>query len=290
LAGLGHILHLIQDATVPAHVRNDQHLHRGVYGDPDPYETYTSQFSVAPEPARITVPRHSTLGAYFDAVAGYTNGHFVSKDTLFARFTLPALDKLTVVNGFAVDAGDGHKIARYEQVFDKSSGKFIKTWFLTDENNIILSSNWHTLSRIAIENGAGVIDLFFRAVDAEKKSGYLLAKNMSAQEREAKALAFNHTPTVNYFFGSTMSDEDRADLLGTQTAAAAAALAEETPVPLALAEEAPVAVDILQTDAEQTQVPPTPAHVLVSDPTQVPTPFPISNRWWTDDGIRHRHG
>jgi hypothetical protein len=64
------------------------------------------------------------------------------------------LDKLTVVNGFAVDAGDGHKIARYEQVFDKSSGKFIKTWFLTDENNIILSSNWHTLSRIAIENGS----------------------------------------------------------------------------------------------------------------------------------------
>jgi hypothetical protein len=191
------------------------------------------------------VPRHSTLGAYFDAVAGYTNGHFVSKDTLFARFALPSLDRLTIANGFAVDAGDGHKVAVVKSVIDRFGNRTSQEILMDDIKNSVTKDNWHTLSRVAVENGAGVIDLFFRAVDAEKKSGYLLAKNMSAQEREARTLAFNHAPTVDYFFGSTMSDEDRADLLGTQTAAAAAALAEETPVPLALAEEAPVAVDIV---------------------------------------------
>ena len=43
LEALGHILHLLEDATVPEHTRNDVHL--PVFGMGSPYEDWTSQFN-----------------------------------------------------------------------------------------------------------------------------------------------------------------------------------------------------------------------------------------------------
>src|SRR3989344_2388305 len=83
LESLGHVLHLLEDATVPAHVRNDDHL-SGV--DPDPYETFTDQFTTAnivPPSDLSNVPTYSSLSSYLDRVARFTNKHFVSKDTVF---------------------------------------------------------------------------------------------------------------------------------------------------------------------------------------------------------------
>jgi hypothetical protein len=42
---LGHQVHHIQDASVPAHVRNDQHLEKFGYNSPDPYHNYVDALS-----------------------------------------------------------------------------------------------------------------------------------------------------------------------------------------------------------------------------------------------------
>lgn len=268
LATLGHILHLLQDSTVPAHARNDQHL------DGDPYETYSSQYGPdsTPTPAKIRVPRHANLSAYFDAVATYTNTHFVSKDTLFTKYDAPSLSALDVWGGFARDREDGHKVVVVRFWADQRTGKMNEEILFDDSKNSITSSNFPLLSAKAIENGVGVIDLFFRSVEAEKHNGTLLAKNTSAFERSALAVVSNHPETVGFFFGSNMTAEDRADLLGnSQVAGAAAALTEERPVPIVLAEEDPVAVALVP---ESPVVPETPMTDSASTLQIAPVPMP----------------
>jgi hypothetical protein len=38
---IGHVMHLVADLSVPAHVRNDPHPSEWYYSDPDPYELWT---------------------------------------------------------------------------------------------------------------------------------------------------------------------------------------------------------------------------------------------------------
>lgn len=126
LRGLGHLMHLVQDAAVPAHVRNDPHL---FLVDPDPYEDWVGQarkngalfrdlagppvhptvslLAPTPEP-RAAVPvaglidSRIFLGLNGDALAGpslgmaeYTSGNFVSKGTRFTgEFAWPRMPDL----------------------------------------------------------------------------------------------------------------------------------------------------------------------------------------------------
>src|SRR3989344_107395 len=84
---LGHILHLIEDASVPDHTRNDPHPPAFSFGSP--YEAWTSQFDsekldglakflhgVSRKPVAF-----SDLQGYFDSMALYSNNNFFSKDT-----------------------------------------------------------------------------------------------------------------------------------------------------------------------------------------------------------------
>jgi hypothetical protein len=118
---LGHLVHLIQDASVPAHVRNDEHLYHevplfGIVGDPDGYERWVDERvtadvfrsilagePVGPGPFIFTGIRHQKApvpvsglidtgryglsrnpGILTDSnigLAEYTNGNFLSDDT-----------------------------------------------------------------------------------------------------------------------------------------------------------------------------------------------------------------
>jgi hypothetical protein len=40
---IGQVMHLVSDAAVPAHVRNDAHLKKGFYDDSDPYENWVKK-------------------------------------------------------------------------------------------------------------------------------------------------------------------------------------------------------------------------------------------------------
>ncbi len=71
LRAIGHLIHLVQDATVPAHARNDPHLTLGLFGlstgDPDPYEGWVQHNGILPlDPV---FPDTSVFRPTFDSAA-----------------------------------------------------------------------------------------------------------------------------------------------------------------------------------------------------------------------------
>jgi hypothetical protein len=136
---LGHLTHLVQDASVPAHTRNDDHL---LILDPDGYEAWVeatrsnahekfeeiiaSSFrpsetiftSTGNPQAPVPVARLIDTDQ-FDGLNGailtsntigmseYTNGNFVSDDTIFLDFLLPRPQSLSP--GFFVPEGQGQR-------------------------------------------------------------------------------------------------------------------------------------------------------------------------------------
>ena len=132
-------MHLVQDASVPAHVRNDPHLS---IVDNDSYETWTerqrqnsnqafvallqtprkpsdSVFTRTSEPlAPVPIARLIDTDKYLGTNAGvltgldiglseYTNGNFVSGDTRFLGFALPS--EPDVVAAFLERSGQGQR-------------------------------------------------------------------------------------------------------------------------------------------------------------------------------------
>src|SRR3989344_4560995 len=87
LYALGHLIHLIEDAAVPDHTRNDPHP--PVDDGGSPYENWTEKFTLEnPDielASRLTGKKPSILGdfnSYFDSMANYSNNNFYSKDSI----------------------------------------------------------------------------------------------------------------------------------------------------------------------------------------------------------------
>ncbi len=221
---LGHILHLVQDSTVPAHVRNDQHLNHEGFGDMDPYEEYTGTFGTGNiSKESISVASKSGLPTIFDETAGYANNNFLSKDTFFDRFSLPKQSD-SVVNGkFAYSNSTGRKIAFVTSDFDWQQKQIVQQWFIDNENHDVAADNWQALSHKAIESGASIIDLFFREVAKEKQTLALQEKNKSEFEKQPTKLALGGFGLVKSLYGSSLEQGDVAELLGEGQAAAVAA-------------------------------------------------------------------
>src|SRR3989344_4984347 len=86
MLSLGHVLHLIEDVSVPDHTRNDAHPHP--LGDGSPYEKYTEKFTESTQDKELTSrlvvkePFDSmpTLSSYFEEMANYSNNNFYSED------------------------------------------------------------------------------------------------------------------------------------------------------------------------------------------------------------------
>jgi len=227
---LGHILHLLQDSTVPAHVRNDDHL-SGF--DPDPYEGYTGKYGLGSVPLLSdigTVPRYPNIAFALDGTASFTNKHFVSEDTLFKAYSLPTSENLLAKNGYRYDTNLNSRIVKEESIFDPKTNSFNTGWQVNDR--LVLSDNWNILSATAIRNGVGVIDLFFREVEEEKKTGTLKARNVSAAELRAIENAKKGFKYVKALYGSSLEQSDVEELLADnvgQAGAAALAVADAPP-------------------------------------------------------------
>ena len=178
LEGLGHVLHLVEDLTVPAHVRNDAHPPKDSFGerigDDDPYELWSHKFNTK----NINILVHlggkrpisglGSLNKYFDELATYTNMNFFSKDTInFEGFGLPELQSLKIENNGKLNFyrnGDGAIVA----VGAASPVKDLDIRMTTDEERVS-QSTWDRLSPRAVQYGAGVVDLFFSEVEKLKK-------------------------------------------------------------------------------------------------------------------------
>lgn len=214
LEALGHILHLIEDATVPDHTRNDPHPAIGKqvitrypnvsskivslfehfdHTNESPYETWTAQFDrsniglVEKLTSQNLKPLYlENLDEYFNVTAKFSNNNFFSRDTVLSNeYTQPfisfekseIIDNLHYTFGYR-DEGNNSRLVRIELQVNEE-GEILKTYTLKDRKDFILSDYWSLLSQEAVLNGAGIVKLFFDEVAREKENKILYNKNKS---------------------------------------------------------------------------------------------------------------
>ena len=172
---LGHILHLIQDATVPAHTRNDPHPHE-LYGGADPYEQGVKEFS-APNMAGMNPILYDNLDIYFDMVAQYTNTQFLSKDSL-GFYKKPDLVRVDNNYVYARDGRGEYKLLKIRRTGTKLYDSSFEIYADAFSDPLVLRDYWNRLAPTAIENTAGIIKLFKDTVkdlpqqEMQGKSGF----------------------------------------------------------------------------------------------------------------------
>ena len=186
---LGHVLHLIQDMSMPSHTRENVSLAFlgsavdpfGVYsnrGDPDFY----TPIEHSCKNQRFTTEK--SLNDYFDNLAKYSNKYFYSADTI-GDFHYP-FPQVSFPNVREVDKGiskvyilgrDEHK--KLFHLARKKLGWRIQSGFnnYTIDDDEVLQDYWSRLAPKAVLSGAGVINLFFQEVEKAKKDPSLLTFN-----------------------------------------------------------------------------------------------------------------
>lgn len=179
---LGHILHNLEDASVPEHTRNDTHVPE--LGDNSPYEDWAHEYTKSKNNNLDTAESlikenkipliYSTAEEYFYNLAKYTNENFFSKDTIkIEKYKLPRWTQEKIV-----ETKDGKliKIGFYNDmplVFIKKTAKTDNIFYSIENSEIkdfILSSYFSHLSRQSILHGAGLLNFFFQEVEKVKKN------------------------------------------------------------------------------------------------------------------------
>lgn len=227
---LGHILHLIQDSTVPEHTRNDTHppasLQFITKDEGSPYETYLKKYYRNQDGTNLPVTAHSlvkdgikpilrnSLNEYFDALANYSNRYFFSKDTIPVnplanasedekkerKYRYPEIINDDGQLGFGIDVDNSiYPLAKVKDV--AIDGYNIKRSYvieIIDKN--ILDSYFSRLSREAIINSAGLIKFFFDEVNKIQTQNSPLAdlpKEVSGVNSVLSNLALTSLPKSN---------------------------------------------------------------------------------------------
>lgn len=180
LYALGHVVHLIQDATVPDHTRDDPHPIIKTY------ENYAYDQDSVPAASLIYL---DPLDAYFDSAASFTNSHFFSDDTILKYYTNPKISK--EIKDVGVDGkvriyGYNNLSKKVALVTNKigDNGLTEKFYNIYDKNdNKVMADYWNTLSPKAVGYSAGVIKLFLVEVEKEKVNGALKKARMPWWEK-----------------------------------------------------------------------------------------------------------
>ncbi len=182
---LGHILHLIEDASVPDHTRND--AHPPFDGGGSPYENWTAKFNLENPDKELTTRLNGkkpiladTLDSYFDAMASYSNNNFYSKDSI-KNYDLPKPDYVKQDTNNYYYGFKNNSDGMYRLVVVKNyTGKY--DWY--KDNELLLFGSavdnamqdyWSRLSVKAVQYGAGVVDLFFKEA-ATARDEYLASQ------------------------------------------------------------------------------------------------------------------
>ncbi len=170
MLALGHVLHLLEDASVPDHTRNDPHKGDGLgglYTGESPFEYWTN-LNKDRETLRGTgkqfvdagLEMHdcSSITRCFNFMALYSNGNFFSRDTIGSvEYPNPKMlsDDGVYVYGNDELLGVPAKLYMYQKVGNKM------TFSLTDGVDFsVISEYFDRLAPQVVGVGARVIDLY----------------------------------------------------------------------------------------------------------------------------------
>jgi len=206
LKALGHILHLLEDITVPAHTRDDPHPDIEVlgydFGNPDSYEVWTKKFT--PENLNLSdkiktkkLVNLDDINSYFNQLASYTNSHFYSDDrigTTWYPAPIPLPEESVIIGDFRYNVNrDEEGIYNLSaqpkptSIFSSINGIITLT---PEGNDLVLQDYWSLLSTKAVQYGAGVINLFFQEAEAAKnKQNTTQSKSLFSQAIDAVSSA-----------------------------------------------------------------------------------------------------
>ena len=208
LKALGHILHLLEDATVPDHTRNDPHPPYLELGSP--YEFWTEQFDrqnikIFSELSNQKPIVLANINNYFDTLATYSNNNFFSRDTILDKeYDRPIINNY--IDGFGLSV-DSYPLVQKIKKFDGTI-----EYSLVDNKRVILNSYWTLLSKQAVLHGAGAMKLFFDEVEKEKQSKILYGKNRSWLDKQKDKFASAVFNIAKALYGSSVTEKDLADL------------------------------------------------------------------------------
>jgi hypothetical protein len=180
---LGHVLHLLEDASVPDHTRNDAHP-----GD-SPYELFADKFNLQ-DPDKNLASRLlsrkpvilENLDSYFDELAKYSNNNFYSKETIGIQsgYNLPTPTDYERIKDILFARGED------EGGFYKLSSQPVQSSILVNikgaisiDDKRILSAYWSRLSTKSVEYSAGAINLFLEEAEKAEEQGLIVNKEKS---------------------------------------------------------------------------------------------------------------
>jgi hypothetical protein len=160
--------------TVPAHTRGDAHpptaLFGGELGDDDPYEVWTERFIPGTidlgDTLPITeIPRKGSVTAYIEDLARTTHRLFYSKDSVYAyeepRQSVVRKELYAGRTYQWAAAGAEEYLLGVELPRALASDN---SPVITTDSERVVRANWQYLSRQAVLNVAGAINLFFQEV------------------------------------------------------------------------------------------------------------------------------
>src|SRR3989344_2963940 len=207
----GHVLHLLEDAGVPDHTRNDPHPpvldlgspyeHEMAKWNPDNFQVVSRLVRNREKPVVL-----SDIGSYLDRVANYSNNNFFSRDTISNReYIKPSINNLKRirVNGterlFVTNQdknGADFPIAFVQEEKDGNINFYV---YSSEIGSYILDGYWERLSKEVVISGAGALKLFLEEAEIAKKE--YLAK------QEQKKPSFWAQIASLFGFGGNNSDE-----------------------------------------------------------------------------------
>jgi len=179
---LGHILHLLEDMSVPDHSRNDTHAPLEIAGDDgSPFEDYLQKWNRGTikslniasnlKASGVTAPAMSSVDAYLISLAEYSNKYFFSKDTINdPKYQLPKIIREDGDYGYGVDEnGREFPLIKINTLLNNER-KIEKIYSIRNKEiyHPILSAYFSRLAPKAVLYGVGVLELFFKQIpDAE---------------------------------------------------------------------------------------------------------------------------
>jgi len=198
---LGHILHLIQDMSVPEHTRANIHIYF-LKNTESHYELYTARKEASFYENlrellknRNEIVLKNSLNDYFDYLANYSNNNFYSPDTIdnlkyklpeVSFYDVPEINKKTNVIEYFLMGTDENK-QLYHLAQKKALSWRWQSGFTnyTLANEKVLEDYWQRLSYQSVITSSGVINLFFKEVERAK-----LNPNFLSQNEKSLLLAF----------------------------------------------------------------------------------------------------